>query len=211
MPPKLLKPDKNQPKLSFTSNTTSKNQPASFFQPPSVPSSRSSIPIASSTRTTLPIAPFFLPPSSLPLTPLDTLRKHFGLTNFREPQEDVITHVSLTKSDALAIMPTGGGKILCYQVPSVMMKGVGVVISPLLALISDQVSALTRRGINSCALTSSISQRDKDRCIADLDDPSGSPPKIKILNLTPEGATTTYRDLLRRIHSRGNLNLIAID
>ena len=92
-----------------------------------------------------------------------------------------------------------------------MMKGVGVVISPLLALISDQVSALTRRGITSCALTSSISQRDKDRCIADLDDPSGSPPKIKILNLTPEGATTTYRDLLRRIHSRGNLNLIAID
>jgi len=213
MPPKVLKPDPKQGKLHFGLKKVEVNlvdDDISFVPPrPLPPPPPPPLPSRNTPHFQL-FQPPILASSSVPLSPLDALTKKFGLREFREPQLDVILHV-LTKSDALVIMPTGGGKSLCYQVPSVMNKGVGVVISPLIALINDQVLGLTKRGIHSCALFSAMSQKERDKCLADLDDPSGSPPKCKVLYLTPEGATTTYKDLLRRLNSKGYLSLIAID
>ncbi|KAF8935667.1 ATP-dependent DNA helicase Q5 [Haplosporangium bisporale] len=91
----------------------------------------------------------------------------FGLKDFRGKQEAIVTDV-LADRDVLVIMPTGGGKSLCYQLPAVMDKGITLVVSPLLALIHDQVSALTRRDIKAGTLNSSIGKKEKDRVLAEL-------------------------------------------
>ena len=83
----------------------------------------------------------------------ETLHHYFGHEKFREQQEEVIDAI-LNHQDLLMILPTGGGKSLCYQLPSLLMSGVTVVISPLLALMHDQVVALRENGIPSAMLSS---------------------------------------------------------
>src|SRR5580693_9179523 len=78
------------------------------------------------------------------------LRDVFGYDSFRGQQEDVITHV-IGGGDALVLMPTGGGKSLCYQIPALARPGTGVVISPLIALMEDQVAALRQAGVKAAA------------------------------------------------------------
>ncbi len=98
----------------------------------------------------------------MPLTPQYTLEKTFGFNGFRGQQAAVIEHLMAAR-DALVIMPTGGGKSLCYQIPSLCLPGLGIVVSPLIALMSDQVAALLQLGVRAAYLNSTLSpaaQRD---------------------------------------------------
>lgn len=87
---------------------------------------------------------------------LETLKNVFGYDNFRSPQQQVIEQV-LSGHDVLLLMPTGGGKSLCYQIPAILKNGVGVVISPLIALMQDQVQSLQQLGVRAAFLNSSLS------------------------------------------------------
>jgi ATP-dependent DNA helicase RecQ len=88
--------------------------------------------------------------------PLEILRTVFGFDRFRGAQAEIVDHM-INGGDALVLMPTGGGKSLCYQLPSLCRPGIGVVVSPLIALMQDQVSALRQLGIKAAALNSSLS------------------------------------------------------
>ena len=95
-------------------------------------------------------------------TPLTLLRKHWGYPAFRPHQETIIASV-LAGNDTLAIMATGGGKSLCYQLPALYLGGLTVVISPLIALMKDQVDDLNARGIMAAACNSSLDSRERTR------------------------------------------------
>ncbi|MFC0282882.1 DNA helicase RecQ [Camelimonas abortus] len=88
-------------------------------------------------------------------TALDILRTIYGYDAFRGPQERIITHV-IAGNNAFVLMPTGGGKSLCYQIPALARPGMGVVVSPLLALMADQVTALRQAGVRAAALNSDL-------------------------------------------------------
>ena len=83
------------------------------------------------------------------------LQRHFGFTDFKEGQEEVINSV-LGGDDSIVVMPTGGGKSLCYQLPALMIEGAALVISPLISLMKDQVDQLTARGISTTFINSSV-------------------------------------------------------
>src|SRR6516225_7794759 len=89
------------------------------------------------------------------IEPLDILKRTFGYQAFRGHQREVIDTL-IAGHDALVLMPTGGGKSLCYQIPSLIREGVGVVISPLIALMQDQVHALRQAGVAAAFLNSSL-------------------------------------------------------
>lgn len=95
----------------------------------------------------------------------EQLKKHFGFDSFRPGQEAVIHHVISGKS-TLAVMPTGRGKSLCFQLPTLMREGMSIVVSPLIALMKDQVDELNRRGIPAAALNSTLSIREQREVIA---------------------------------------------
>jgi len=104
----------------------------------------------------------------IPMTPHDVLEKYFGFREFLDAQEEVITAIA-GGSDALVVMPTGGGKSLCYQLPALLLEGTTVVVSPLIALMKDQVDALQRRGISATLINSSLSpgeQQERIRALA---------------------------------------------
>lgn len=95
--------------------------------------------------------------------PLEALKEHFGFDGFLDGQEEVIDHI-LSGQDGLVVMPTGGGKSLCYQLPAMCLEGVTLVVSPLIALMKDQVDALQGRGVPSTMINSTLGwpeQRDR--------------------------------------------------
>jgi len=124
------------------------------------------------------------PPSQagkyLNANPLSVLEEVFGYHNFRDPQQAIIDHV-IAGQDALVLMPTGGGKSLCYQIPSMIRQGVGIVVSPLIALMQDQVDALKQNGVRAAALNSSVDPRDLPGIEHDLFDGA-----IDLLYMSPE-------------------------
>src|ERR1700742_3530028 len=87
--------------------------------------------------------------------PLEILNEVFGYPGFRGQQGEIVEHVA-GGGDALVLMPTGGGKSLCYQIPSLLRPGVGLVVSPLIALMTDQVAALQQSGVEAARLDSNI-------------------------------------------------------
>ena len=95
---------------------------------------------------------------------IEVLKDVFGLSSFREGQENLIDHI-LRGKDVLGIMPTGGGKSLCYQLPSMMLEGTTLVISPLISLMKDQVASLTQAGIRAAYINSSLSYQEYDQIL----------------------------------------------
>jgi ATP-dependent DNA helicase RecQ len=98
------------------------------------------------------------------MDPQEALEKHFGFREFREPQAEIISEI-LKGQDLFVVMPTGGGKSLCYQLPAILLEGVTVVVSPLLALMKDQVDALTSKGIPATLINSTISGAEQQQRI----------------------------------------------
>ena len=134
------------------------------------------------------------------MTPLDALHDTFGFHEFRGRQAEVIDRV-MAGQRTLAVMPTGAGKSLTYQIPSLCRPGTGLVISPLIALMHDQVRAAEAAGIRAAALTSADSDRDETvRRLRDGD--------LDLLYVAPERANM---DGFRRLLDRIELALIAID
>ena len=122
------------------------------------------------------------------------LRDVFGFDGFRPMQSDIVEAVSAGK-DVLAILPTGGGKSLCYQLPALMRDGVTVVISPLIALMRDQVRALRSAGVEAAALTSADTEEERAEVWQALDDG-----RIRLLYMAPERlASSAALNMLRRI------------
>ncbi len=95
-----------------------------------------------------------------PRDPAEILRTVFGHQSFRGQQEDVVRHVT-AGGDAVVLFPTGAGKSMCFQVPALARKGVGIVVSPLIALMRDQVEALKQAGVNAATLNSSVSSETR--------------------------------------------------
>ncbi|HSN71116.1 MAG TPA: DNA helicase RecQ [Steroidobacteraceae bacterium] len=125
--------------------------------------------------------------------PLDVLRTTFGHRAFRGAQREIIDHVT-AGGDALVLMPTGGGKSLCYQIPALLRPGVAVVISPLIALMHDQVAALTQLGVRAAALNSSLDAEGAALVESDL-----RAGRLDVLYVAPERLTTPrFLDLLGR-------------
>jgi ATP-dependent DNA helicase RecQ len=118
-------------------------------------------------------------PSSSP-TPINTLKETFGFDEFRPPQAEVIDTISAGQ-DCLVIMPTGGGKSLCYQLPALILEGTVIVISPLIALMRDQVGAATQLGIKAAYLNSTQNAQQQREVIREL-----RAGEIKLLYLAPE-------------------------
>lgn len=135
-------------------------------------------------------------------TPLNVLKKFWGYDAFRSLQSDIIQSV-LDGQDTLALMPTGGGKSICFQVPALCQEGICIVISPLIALMKDQVHNLRSRNIPAAAIYSGMHYKEIDRtfdnCIYG---------NVKLLYLSPERLVT---DLAKERISRMHVNLIAVD
>ena len=136
------------------------------------------------------------------MTPHNILQKYFGYDAFREHQEEVIATL-LAGRDAFVLMPTGSGKSLCYQIPAVIRDGVGVVISPLIALMHDQVTALRENGIRADYLNSSLPPEEADRVEARV-----RRAETDILYVAPERLLTPR---CRRLLADTPLALFAID
>ncbi|KAI9094058.1 P-loop containing nucleoside triphosphate hydrolase protein [Phlyctochytrium arcticum] len=136
------------------------------------------------------------------------LKETFGLDSFRSPQEQVIS-AALAGHDCLVLMPTGGGKSLTYQLPAVIDRGITFVVSPLLALIQNQVDALRNLGIAAATLNSSLKVKERKEVLAEL---SLMKPSLKLLYITPElMATDHFRARLVSLHKRSLLARLVVD
>ncbi len=141
-------------------------------------------------------------PITMQESPQNLLRRVFGHADFRGPQRDIIEHIA-DGGDALVLMPTGGGKSLCYQVPALLRDGVGIVVSPLIALMQDQVEALRQLGVRAEFLNSTLDAESSSRIEREL--LAGD---LDLLYVAPERLLTSrFLSLL----DRAKVALFAID
>lgn len=138
-----------------------------------------------------------------------TLQATFKMEEFRPLQLSCI-NATLSRKDAILIMPTGGGKSLCYQLPAVLDQGLTLVISPLVSLMEDQLLAVKRLGIESCALNASASREDVNRTHAKMAQPNIT---LKLLYVTPEKIAKSKRFMskLEKTYENKCLSRIVID
>jgi ATP-dependent DNA helicase RecQ len=136
------------------------------------------------------------------VSPRETLKKYWGYDEFRPPQDQIID-AALAGRDVLALLPTGGGKSVCFQVPALCMEGTCVVITPLIALMQDQVARLKQRGIVAVAIHSGLSRQEidilLDNCVYGT---------VKFLYVSPERLQT---EIFQERFKRMNVRLVAID
>lgn len=132
---------------------------------------------------------------------LNILQDKFGYSQFRPQQEKIIQSI-VNKQDTFVLMPTGGGKSLCYQIPALLFDGVAIVISPLISLMKDQVEALNKNGINAGFYNSSQSQAEEKIVIQQIQSN-----ELKLLYMSPERLLSIQNTWLRTI----NLSLVAVD
>ena len=132
---------------------------------------------------------------------LNTLKTYFGYDSFRPLQEDIIKNI-LSKKDSVVLMPTGGGKSICYQLPALLMEGTAIVVSPLISLMKDQVEALQANGIAARALNST--NNDTENVMLHRECYQG---KVKLLYISPERLLMEMDFLLKDI----KISLFAID
>jgi len=134
--------------------------------------------------------------------PIEILEHYWNFSKFKPEQESIIEAV-LANEDCIALLPTGGGKSICFQIPALIREGICIVISPLIALMQDQVNTLNAKGIKAMALTSGFSYDDIDRmldnCIYG---------NYKFLYISPE---RLQQDLVQQRIKQMNVNLIAVD
>ncbi|HSI28398.1 MAG TPA: DNA helicase RecQ [Methylophilus sp.] len=139
-------------------------------------------------------------------SPQQILHDVFGYNQFRHQQQAIVDHV-ISGQDALVLMPTGGGKSLCYQIPALARDGLAIVVSPLIALMQDQVEALQQLGVNAAFLNSSLSAEDNARITREV--VSG---EIKLLYVAPERLMVgSFLSLLDEVQQHTGLALFAID
>ena len=137
-----------------------------------------------------------------PISPLAILKSNFGYDSFRPGQEDIIANV-LAQRDTLVLMPTGGGKSLCYQLPALCLEGITLVVSPLIALMKDQVDALQANGIKAAYINSSLTSGEVAQAQS-----QAQKGELKILYLAPERlALSGFQRFLHTL----NISLIAVD
>lgn len=134
--------------------------------------------------------------------PLQILHHYWGFSSFKPMQEDIINNV-LNGKDTVALLPTGGGKSVCFQVPALAMEGICVVVSPLIALMTDQVNALQKKGIKALAIVGGISHQDLSIL---LDNAMYG--NYKFLYISPE---RLRQEIVQNSIRKMNVNLIAID
>ncbi|MGM0561863.1 MAG: DNA helicase RecQ [Pseudomonadota bacterium] len=139
----------------------------------------------------------------MPQSPLEILKTVYGYDAFRGRQAEVIDHV-IAGNDAFVLMPTGGGKSLCYQIPALCREGLGLVVSPLIALMEDQVAALRAAGVRAAALNSSLAGAARGQLWDDVR--AGA---LDLLYVAPE--TLLRSEVLERLRDATRLSLIAID
>ncbi len=134
--------------------------------------------------------------------PIEVLERYWNYTSFRPLQEDIITSV-LDGEDTFALLPTGGGKSICFQIPAIIKDGLCIVVSPLIALMKDQVNTLKQKGIKAIALTSGMSYTDLDtqldNCIYG---------NYKFLYVSPE---RLQQPIVQERIQQMKVNLIAVD
>ena len=133
---------------------------------------------------------------------IDILIKYWGHSQFRLKQEEIIQQV-LKKKDTLALLPTGGGKSICYQIPALMQEGICLVISPLIALMNDQINHLQSKNVKSVAITSNMHYTEIETVLTNC-----IYGNVKFLYLSPERLAN---DLVKNRIKEMNINLIAVD
>ena len=136
------------------------------------------------------------------IKPLDILHKYYGYTSFRKGQENIITSI-INKEDVLAIMPTGGGKSICYQVPALCLEGITIVISPLISLMKDQVDALKTMGVKARLINSSLSNSEYSEVLEEIEND-----ECKIIYIAPERLDSM--EFVNIIRGK-NISQVAID
>ena len=133
---------------------------------------------------------------------LEILDKYFGYDSFREGQEAIIDAI-LSGSDAMGIMPTGAGKSVCFQVPALMFEGITLVISPLISLMKDQVTALVQNGVRAAFINALLSEKQIDTVLKRAENG-----QYKIIYVAPERLVSErFISLCRNIH----ISMICID
>ena len=138
----------------------------------------------------------------MPMTALETLKEYWGYDSFRSRQEDIISS-ALDGKDVLAILPTGGGKSVCFQVPAMMREGVAIVVTPLIALMKDQVQNLNDKGIRALCVNAGMSRREVDLTLN-----NAAYGDFKFLYVSPERlGTQLFRQYVREM----NVSFIVVD
>ena len=136
------------------------------------------------------------------MTPVETLQKYWGYDSFRPKQEDIV-RAALDGKDVLAILPTGGGKSVCFQVPAMMKEGIAIVVTPLIALMKDQVQNLNDRGIKALCVNAGMGRREVDLTLN-----NAAYGDFKFLYVSPERlGTPLFRSYLQEM----NVSFIVVD